>query len=264
MKNLMKKWWFWLILLIMIIVIGFTIIVLAGYNMIYPDKNLTKLAKELKNYDERITVFQSANKKTIDIECNFDTEEEAVEKSNEIGKIINKHIDYLSIYNNINMIVYTKNGMKTNFTVNVETKKIDQNSQENWILEGSTVYNTEQEKIKEMQTKQNEINTEISSLESKKQTLNTEIQELNSEVTKIKGQPKTYPAGQLTVGVDVTAGKYKIYGGSSNFIVCSKLGELEVNIILGNGNYGVNEYIYTFKEGDIIKANSSFKLVTVK
>lgn len=107
----------------MIIVIGFTIIVLAGYNMIYPDKNLTKLAKELKNYDERITVFQSANKKTIDIECNFDTEEEAVEKSNEIGKIINKHIDYLSIYNNINMIVYTKNGMKTNFTVNVETKR---------------------------------------------------------------------------------------------------------------------------------------------
>ena len=101
------------------------------------------------------------------------------------------------------------------------------------------------------------------SLEEKKQTLNSEIEQLNGEAIKIKGTPKTYPAGHLTAGTDIPVGRYKIYGGNSNFIVYSSAGKLEVNIILGE-SFGVNEYIYTFKSGDKIEANSSFKLVEVE
>lgn len=263
-KIFYKKWWFWIILLIMILIIGFTVIILVGFNMINPDKNLIELAKKLKDYDERITVFQSANKRTIAINCNFDNEGEATEKSTEIGKIINNYMDYLGVYKNISIDVYTENGMKTSFTIDIATRKIEKDKQETWTLENSAAYNAEQNKLKEIQTKQNEIKSEISSLENKKQTLNTEIQELNSEVAKIKGQPKTYPAGQLTAGTDIPVGKYKIYDGNSNFVVYSKSGELKVNIILGAENYGVNEYVYTFKEGDMVKANSSFKLVTIE
>ena len=248
----------------MILIIGFTVIILVGFNMINPDKNLTELAKKLKDYDERITVFQSANKRTIAINCNFDNEGEATEKSTEIGKIINNYMDYLGVYKNISIDVYTENGTKTSFTIDIATRKIEKDKQETWTLENSAAYNAEQNKLKEIQTKQNEIKSEISSLENKKQTLNTEIQELNSEVVKIKGQPKTYPAGQLTAGTDIPVGKYKIYDGNSNFVVYSKSGELKVNIILGAENYGVNEYVYTFKEGDMVKANSSFKLVTIE
>ena len=57
MKYLVKKWWFWLILLIAIILIGFISIVLIGFNMINPDKNLLNLSKELQDYNEEITVY---------------------------------------------------------------------------------------------------------------------------------------------------------------------------------------------------------------
>lgn len=264
MKDLIKKWWFWIILLILIISIGVISIILIGFNMINPDKNLSNLSKELQEYYEDITVYQSAGKNTIVIDCNFENKEESTEKTERIGEIIGKYIDYLSIYKNINMNIYTKDGTKTNFIIDVETKKMTEDKEEVWLLENSTAYTEEQNKLKDIQKKQNELNSEISSLENKKQSLNTEIQRLNSEVTKIKGEPKTYPAGQLTAGVDVPIGKYKIYGGNSNFMVYSSSGRLEVNIILGSGSYNVNEYIYTFKTGDIIKANSSFKLVSIE
>lgn len=264
MKDLIKKWWLWLILLISIVVIGVILIILIGFNMINPDKNLANLSKELQEYYEDTTVYQSAGKNTIIIECNFDNKEEATEKTEKIGEIIGKYIDYLSIYKNINMNIYTKDGTKTNFVIDIETKKMTEDKEEVWILEDSTAYNEEQNKLKDIQTKQSELNSEISLLENKKQSLNTEIQQLNGEVTKAKGKPKTYPAGQLTAGTDVPIGKYKIYGGNSNFIVYSSSGSLEVNIVLGSGTYDVNEYIYTFKTGDIIKANSSFKLVSIE
>lgn len=264
MKDLIKKWWFWLIALIIIIAIGTTSIILIGFNMINPDKNLTKLSRELQDYHKETTVYQSAGKNTIVIDCDFDNEEETTGKTEKIGEIIGKYINYLSIYKNINININTKDGMKMSFTIDVATKEMNKDKQEVWILENSTAYNEEQNKLKEIQNKQSELSSEVSSLENKKQTLNTEIQQLNSDVTKIKGEPKKYPAGQLTAGTDIPTGKYKIYGGNSNFIVYSSSGKLEVNIVLGSGAYEVNEYIYTFKTGDTVRAESSFKLVAVE
>lgn len=112
------------------------------------------------------------------------------------------------------------------------------------------------EQIQELETKQEELSIQKTELES-------QIQTLSEEVAKAKGEPKNYSAGHLTAGIDVPTGKYKIYGGSSNFVVYSAYGSLKVNIILG-GSYGVSEYIYTFEEGDKIEANSAFKLVAVE
>lgn len=119
------------------------------------------------------------------------------------------------------------------------------------------------EKIKLLESKQKELETKKGELEKQKKDLENQIKTLQSDVIKIKGQPKTYPAGQLTAGTDIPTGKYKIYGGNSNFIVRSVYGDLKVNIILG-GSYGVEEYIYTFQNGDKVEARSTFKLVEVK
>lgn len=263
MKDLIKKWWFWIILLAIVIVIGFTFITLIGFNMINPNENLTNLSRDLQDYYEDITVYQSVEKNTIVIDCSFNSKEDATEKSEKIGEIVGKYIDYLSVYKKININMHTKDGIKTNLTIDIEKREIKEDKEEVWILEDSIAYNEKQNKLKELQTKESELNSEISSLKNKKQTLNTEIEQLSGEVVKLKGEPKTYPAGHLIAGTDVPTGKYKIYGGSSNFVVYSSIGKLQVNIILG-GRYGVNEYIYTFNTGDKIEANSSFKLVAVE
>lgn len=107
------------------------------------------------------------------------------------------------------------------------------------------------------------IQEEIKGLEDKKTSLQTELDGLNKEVIRVKGEGKTYPAGYLTVGDDIPPGRYKISGGSSNFFVHSSSGALQVNIILG-GRYGVEEYLYTFKNGDKVQAESSFKLTPIE
>ena len=262
-KTFYKKWWFWVIILIIIVVVSFVSTILIGFNIINPDKNLTNLAHELQNYDNNITVYQSAGKNIMLINCNVQTTEEATKKSKGIGEIIGKYIEYLGVYKNIEFNFYTETGQKNTFTFDIETQKIKEETVETWVLEDSTAYNEKQEELNKLETKKGQLNTDITLLEDKKQTLNSEIEQLNGEVVELKGTPKTYPAGQLTAGTDVPTGKYKIYDGNSNFIVYSSTGNLEVNIVLG-GSFGVNEYIYTFKNGDKIKANSSFKLVEVE
>lgn len=107
-----------------------------------------------------------------------------------------------------------------------------------------------------------DLKAEINNLNNDKKSVQTEIESLKGEVIKIKGEPKSYPAGYLTAGTDFDVGRYKIYDGSSNFVVYSSLGELRVNTILGGRN-GVNEYIYKFSIGDKVEADSSFKMVLV-
>lgn len=125
---------------------------------------------------------------------------------------------------------------------------------------------TEQEAAIKLAGRENEIK-ELEDIKSKLQSeisqLETKIKNLKSDVIKITGKEKKYPAGYFTVGVDIPPGRYKIFGGSSNFVVHNAGGRLRVNIILGK-SYGVKEYIYTFEEEDQVQAESTFKLVPVQ
>ncbi|HJJ05804.1 MAG TPA: hypothetical protein OIM45_08240 [Clostridiaceae bacterium] len=136
----------------------------------------------------------------------------------------------------------------------------------------NTVIKNKNEQIKKIgkSDKQEEISqnienltTKVADLTNQKENLEKQIESLKSDAIKLKGKPKQYPAGQLTAGTDIPTGKYKIYGGNSNFIVRSSYGKLRVNIILGS-RLGVDEYVYTFEVGDKIEASSSFKLVAVE
>lgn len=137
----------------------------------------------------------------------------------------------------------------------------------------------QEERIKELngqiktlgrQAEQEKLNKSIKELEEKnaeltdeKKLLESKIKTLKEDIIKEKGKAKTYPAGHLSVSTDIPTGKYKIYDGKGNFVVHSANGSLEVNIILG-GTYGIKEYIYTFKEGDKVETNASFKLISVE
>jgi len=114
------------------------------------------------------------------------------------------------------------------------------------------------------------LQKDIDGLGKDKERLQSEINDAKSQIEKLKGEafalagtPKNYPAGHLYAGTDFVIGRYRIYGGSSNFVVYSSSGRLRVNIILG-GRYGVDEYIYDFDDGDKIEASSSFTMVMVQ
>lgn len=117
-------------------------------------------------------------------------------------------------------------------------------------------------KIQELKSEQEELEEDIKDKKSEKSSLEKELDKLNGDIVTAKGKAKTYPAGQLVAGEDFEVGRYKIYGGSSNFIVYSRFGELEVNTILGD--WGVDEYVYTFNDGDEIEAHSSFKMQPIQ
>lgn len=255
-EKLYKKWWFWLIILGIALIAAFTSIVMVGFFLINPDRSLSELTKNLRAYHKETTVYQSYDKNVVLVESKFENKEDAVKGTEEIGRIIGKSIDDLSLFKEVDINIYTIDGMKSTIAFDISTRQLKNEKTEVWVLEGSSAYEEEQKKINELKSTNQE-------LENKKMSLNNEIEKLKEDIIKTKGEPKTYPAGQLTAGVDVPTGKYKIYGGNSNFIVHSSYGDLKVNIILG-GSYGVNEYIYTFQQGDKIDAKSSFSLIGVE
>lgn len=128
----------------------------------------------------------------------------------------------------------------------------------------------ENEELKQT-SKQKEINDKITALQTQQTSLekqvsdkNAELENLKSDIIKAKQEPKTYPAGMYTVGQNMPSGRYKVYGGSSNFTVYSASGSLKVNTILGDDKYSTPEYICNFNTGDVVNARSSFKIVEVE
>lgn len=118
------------------------------------------------------------------------------------------------------------------------------------------------DKIQKLKEEQKDLEEDISDKKTEKTSLEKELKKLNGDITISKGKARSYPAGQLVAGEDFDTGRYKIYGGSSNFIVYSRFGDLEVNTILGD--WGVKEYVYTFNVGDEIEAHSSFKMQPIE
>ena len=118
--------------------------------------------------------------------------------------------------------------------------------------------------ISDLQSEKSDVEADIKDLQDSIEDLKADKKKLESDIIQISGKSKKYPAGYLTAGKDFEIGRYKIYGGSSNFVVYSSSGALMVNIILGNDSYSVSEYIYEFSYGDKVEASSAFKMVPVE
>jgi len=108
-------------------------------------------------------------------------------------------------------------------------------------------------------------NDTIASLQSEIDGLNNQIASLRADVVEAQGDPISFPAGYFTAGTDFAVGRYKIYDGTSNFFVHDLSGDSRVNIILDSIDDGfyVKEYVYAFRAGDEIRAESTFKMVPI-
>lgn len=136
----------------------------------------------------------------------------------------------------------------SNYTNDIEYKDKRISSLENSVA----YYNSD-----EYKETINNLNNEIS-------TLTAQRDSLKSEVSQLEGTPQNYSAGYYTAGTNFPTGRYKIYNGNNNYVVYSSHGDLKVNIILGNSNYAVPEYIYDFSTGDKIEADSSFTIIKIQ
>jgi hypothetical protein len=105
-------------------------------------------------------------------------------------------------------------------------------------------------------------NSQISDLESKISSEQSELNNLTDSVTAAQTAPKDLPAGQYTVGTDITAGRYSV-DGSSNFVVYDSSGSIKVNTILGNSNVGVGTYTCDLSDGDTIKTESETRFTPI-
>lgn len=86
---------------------------------------------------------------------------------------------------------------------------------------------------------------------------------IKSYIEKESGKPIYFSAGNYKIGENFPAGRYKVYNGSSNFVVYNG-DDLRVNIILGSDSYSVSSYKYDFGDGETIEADSGFTAAKVK
>ena len=107
-----------------------------------------------------------------------------------------------------------------------------------------------------------ELEKRVATLNAEAETLTDQIAEMQESIIRIAGESRTFPAGVLYAGTDFEPGRYRVYGGSSNFFV-ERGGRNVVNIIL-SGRHGVSEYIFTFRSGDVIEARSAFRMIPVE
>ncbi|MEV2911708.1 hypothetical protein ABNF65_24625, partial [Paenibacillus larvae] len=94
-----------------------------------------------------------------------------------------------------------------------------------------------------------------------------ELDKLESAIKKKKEAPIVLPAGKLTGGKDIPAGRYNVTKAGregSNFIVMSASGKLKANTIIDDGSFGVSEYLATIESGDILDCEASFKFTPIE
>ena len=114
------------------------------------------------------------------------------------------------------------------------------------------------------------VQAELDELKKKGEKLKKSIRDKEAELSSItgkvkeaKGQPKVLSAGKFIVGKDLPAARYKVVpnGGMGNFFVNQGM---DVNIILGSGDFGESEYVFEAFDGDEIELTTSAKFIPIE
>ncbi|NUH85485.1 hypothetical protein HUN92_17460 [Bacillus firmus] len=120
-----------------------------------------------------------------------------------------------------------------------------------------------EEEMKELHKQVEKSHKELSNLTEGIKAKKAELAAVEGEIIEKKQEPKVLPAGFFTVGKDLQAGRYKVVAqsGFGNFFVNSGS---KVNIILGDSEIGVNEYVFFADEGDEIELTLTAKFIPVE
>lgn len=137
------------------------------------------------------------------------------------------------------------------------------------LLDNMNYYNDNAEalskSLSEKTQKKDELDMEILDRQKRVDSLKSEIELLENTIRVKQEEPTEIPAGEYTVYPEgsVRPGRYSVTG-SSNFVVRSSSGDLKVNTILGDGSWGVDQYVCNLGSGDTIKASSRCILTPVE
>lgn len=117
--------------------------------------------------------------------------------------------------------------------------------------------------IEQLDAQISEKSAKNSTLDSDISAKSAELERLTNAVVKTGEAPRTLPAGNYTVGTDLTPGRYSVTG-RSNFIAYSASGSLKVNTILGSGNFANESYTCTLNSGDILELHSQCTFTPIR
>lgn len=124
--------------------------------------------------------------------------------------------------------------------------------------------------MRQYQSDKGRLEENIKSMETRLQDITNLVTEKQQELDKItngiiqkKNEPKVLPAGYFEVGTDIEPGRYSV-SGKSNFVVYDSTGDLKVNTILGDGRFGVENYVCRLETGDQIEAAGKFTYTPIE
>lgn len=124
--------------------------------------------------------------------------------------------------------------------------------------------------MKQYESDKSRLEDNIQSMETRLQDITDEVTEKQQELDRLtngiiqkKSEPKVLPAGFFEVGTDIEPGRYSVTGRSNLFIYDSN-GYLKVNTILGDGSFGVENYVCRLETGDQIEAAGKFTYTPIE
>lgn len=210
-KPIYKKWWFWVILIFIIFLLLCIQLVTTTISTLFSDENALKLSNEIRDYNDNFYIYTSVNKNDFLIQAKFNNNEDFLKHIEKINEIVSKYSDYLSLYNSVDLEVFTLDGYKCIYNFNSKTFELNEDSVEEWSLNSNlnTKLEEQQNKITELednhqllqqeketlQNKITELETNNQTLQQEKESLQNEKQQLENEKnelnTKIKESQKT-------------------------------------------------------------------------
>lgn len=150
--KLYQKWWFWLCIVLIVLIIGFTSIVMVGFNI--ATSGISGVARQIQDISKNTTLYSSAGNNTLILEIDhFDQL-----KDGDLEKIINiiKEntnttfeyyskliiLNYIDVKNQETPMLMIKEYSMPNFTETKDLTYVDYNIYENTMKNYTQLFNS--------------------------------------------------------------------------------------------------------------------------